>query len=106
MDNILGYIAIFGFVGGVVAFFVKTGEYKNNINSQLEALKTENKNIKQDIQELKKEYLDIKCLVKNSVEKNESNMAKLETMLVEIRARLDIFLQCSGMFNGTEGFKK
>ena len=95
MDNILGYIAIFGFIGGVVAFFVKTGEYKNNINSQLEALKTENENIKQNIQELKQ-----------SVEKNESNMTKLETMLVEIRARLDIFLQCSGMFNGTEGFKK
>lgn len=95
MDSINEYIAVLVFIGGLVTFFVKTGEYKNNLNAKIETQEKEIDNINKEIQE-----------IKASVEKNESNMAKLETMLVEIRTRLDIFLQYSGVFNGTEGFKK
>lgn len=95
MNNIGEYIALIGFIGGLVAFFVKTGEYKNNLNAKIEAQEKEIETINKEIKE-----------IKISVEKNENNMSKLETMLIEIKTKLELVLQYSGMFNGREKNKK
>lgn len=95
MENIGHILGIIGFIGGLIALFVKAGEYKSSLNSKIDAQAVEIQNIKDDLKK-----------VKDDVEKSEKNIANFEAMLIEIKTKLEILLQYSGIFNGIEGHKK
>lgn len=92
LEIIVQIISIFVFLGGGIAFFFKTGGYKSNIDTQLVELKEDTEENKQAIKEIQKDMEMMKL---------ESNkmVANLNSSLAEIKTKLEMLVQYSGMFN-------
>ena len=98
MEQIIQIIVIITFIGSTIAFFVKLGEYKSIINTDIESVKKEIGKINSDIKNFEKDLEEIKT-------KTNETTSKLETVLVEIKTKLELFMQYSGMFDGHKNNK-
>lgn len=93
LEQIIQVISILVFLGGGVTFFFKTGSYKTNIDTKLAELQKDTEENKNAIKDMQK---DIDSM------KTETNkvIATLNSTLAEIKAKLELLVQYSGMFNG------
>jgi len=99
MEQAVQITVIITFIVSTVVFFIKLGEYKSIINSDIETLKRDVENLKKDVEKVEDDLENIQ-LETNKVTSN------LESMLIEIRTKLELLIQYSGMFNGSENNKK
>lgn len=91
LETSIQIISIIGFFAGAIMFFVKTGEYKTNIQKDIETLKGEVKENDNEIKDLHKEIEKLR---------NESNQntTRFETLLIEVKTKIDIIMQTSEIF--------
>jgi uncharacterized protein YlxW (UPF0749 family) len=102
MDNleyIIQIISIVVFISGGITFFFKTGEYKTTIDSQLAELRKDTEENEKSIKELKQEIEIMKS-------ENAKVITTLNSTLAEIKAKLELLVQYSGIFNGNNTTKK
>lgn len=99
LETVLQIISIVVFLGGGITFFFKTGGYKTTIDTQLAELKKDTEENKSAIEDIRKEI---------GAMKSETNkvMADLNSNFAEIKAKLELLIQYSGMFNGNNRTKK
>lgn len=99
LELILQIISIIVFITGGITFFFKTGGYKTTIDTQLQKLQQETEENKDAIKEIKQEI---------SVMKAETNkvITNLNNTLTEIKTKLELLIQYSGIFNGNNKNKK
>ena len=99
LEQIVQIISIIVFLSGGVTFFFKTGGYKTNIDAQLAELQKDTEENKISIKELKQEISTMKA---------ETNkiITNLNNTLTEIKTKLELLVQYSGMFNGNNKTKK
>lgn len=99
LEQIVQIISIIVFLAGGVTFFFKTGGYKTNIDAQLAELQKDTEENKVSIKELKQEISTMKA---------ETNkiITNLNNTLTEIKTKLELLVQYSGMFNGNNKTKK
>lgn len=91
-EQIIQIITILTFVGAIIAFFIKIGEFKTLINNDIQ-------NLKKDVEELKvsdKEKTD--KISKLEYDMNEETSG-LKTLLIEVKTKLELLIQFSGMMN-------
>ena len=99
LEQIIQIISILIFVSGGLTFFFKTGGYKTNIDTQLATLRKENEENKMDIKEIKQEMSIMKA-------ENNKIITNLNNNLTEIKTKLELLIEYSGMFNGDIRNKK
>ena len=99
MEQAVQITVIITFITSTIVFFIKLGEYKSIINSDIETLK-------KDVDELKKNIEEMEDELKNMKSETNKITSNLEAMLIEIRTKLELLIQYSGMFNGSENNKK
>lgn len=99
LELILQIISIIVFITGGITFFFKTGGYKTTIDTQLQKLQQETEENREAIKEIKQEI---------SVMKAETNkvITNLNNTLTEIKTKLELLIQYSGIFNGNNKNKK
>lgn len=93
LETILQIISIVVFISGGITFFFKTGSYKTNIDSQLAELQKDTEDNKIAIKEINREIDIMKT-------ENAKVITTLNSTLAEIKAKLELLVQYSGMFNG------
>ena len=94
-EQVIQLITILTFVGAIIAFFVKIGEFKTLINNDI-------LNLKKDVDELKvsdKEKTDKISKLESETQKTTS---RLETLLIEVKTRIEFFMQMSGFLNSSK----
>jgi predicted nucleic acid-binding Zn-ribbon protein len=91
LELIIQIISILGFFAGAVMFFVKTGEYKTNIDKDIKSLQTDLDEAKKDIKDLRKEVDKVR-------EESTRNTTRFESLLIEVKTKLEFFMQMSGVF--------
>lgn len=99
LEQIIQIISILIFISGGLTFFFKTGGYKTNIDTQLATLRKENEENKMDIKEIKQEMSIMKA-------ENNKIITNLNNNLTEIKTKLELLIEYSGMFNGDIRNKK
>lgn len=99
IELILQIISIIVFITGGITFFFKTGGYKNNIDTKLVDLQKDTDENKNDIKEIKNEISAMKADTNKVI-------SNLNTNLAEIKAKLELLVQYSGIFNGSKNNKK
>jgi len=98
LEQIIQITVILTFIASIVCFFVKLGEYKSLINTDIKSVQNDVKELQHEIEEIKEEVNKIKDET-NQVTKN------LETLLIEVKTKVDLLIQGSGIFNN-ERIKK
>lgn len=91
LELIIQIISIIGFFIGAIMFFVKTGEYKTNIDKDIKALQSDVDETKKDIKDLRKEVDKVR-------EESTRNTTRFESLLIEVKTKLEFFMQMSGVF--------
>ena len=99
LENIVQIISILVFVTGGITFFFKTGRYKTNIDTKLNELQ-------KDIEENKLTIKEMQIKINNMQDENNKIITNLNSSLVEIKAKLEFLVKCSGMFDGNNRNKK
>lgn len=99
IELILQIISILVFISGGITFFFKTGSYKTNVDSQIAELQKDTKENEIAIKEIKQEIDIMKS-------ENAKVITNLNSTLAEIKAKLELLVQYSGMFNGNNRDKK
>lgn len=99
LENIIQIISIFVFFSGGFTFFFKTGGYKSNLDTKLLELQNDIEENKQAIKELKQDVESMKS-------ENAKVINTLNSTLSEIKAKIELLVQYSGIFNGNNGNKK
>lgn len=89
LELIIQIISIVGFFAGAIMFFVKTGEYKTNIDKDIKALQSDVDETKKDIKDLRKEVDKVR-------EESTRNTTRFESLLIEVKTKLEFFMQMSG----------
>lgn len=99
LETVLQIISILVFLGGGITFFFKTGGYKTTVDTQLIELQKDTEENKNAIESIRKEI---------SLMKSETNkvMTDLNSNFAEIKAKLELLIQYSGMFNGNNKNQK
>lgn len=95
LEKWLQIISIIMFMAGGLAFFFKSGGYKTNVDTKLQSLDEDVKENKKDIEELRDDFEKMKT--EQSVE-----TSRLETLLIEVKTKLELLMQFSGLFNKDE----
>lgn len=92
LEEIIQITAIFTFIVSIVVFFVKLGEYKSAVNIDILSVKDDVKDLQHQIDEMTEEIDKIK---------DDTNITtkNLETLLIEVKTKVDLLIQGSGMFN-------
>lgn len=95
LEKVLQIISIIVFMAGGLTFFFKTGSYKTNVDTKLQSLDEDIKENKKEIDELKKEVEKMK---------NDQTIetSRLETLLIEVKTKLELLMQFSGLFSKDE----
>lgn len=93
LEQIIQIISILVFLGGGITFFFKTGGYKTTVDTQLIELRKDTEENKADIKEIKNEISNMKTETNKVITNLNSNLS-------EIKARLDLLVQYSGILNG------
>lgn len=99
LEIILQIISIIVFLGGGITFFFKTGEYKTSVDSKLSILEKETVENKKAIEELRKDFSNMK-------NENSKVITSLNNNLIEIKTKLESLIQYSGIFNGSKRNQK
>ena len=73
-------------------FFVKTGEYKTNIDKDIKLLQSDVDENKKEIKNLHKEFEKLR-------EESNQKTARFESLLIEVKTKIELFMQMSGIFN-------
>ena len=98
LEQILQIVSIIAFIASAIKFFVTIGEYKTLINTKIES-------IQKDIVELKRANADLEKDVEKLKTDTSVSIARMETLLVEVKTKLELLMQFAGM--GDNGkFKK
>ena len=99
LETVIQIISILVFLGGGITFFFKTGGYKTNIDTKLVELQKDTEENKNAIKELEHEI---------SAMKTETGkiITTLNSTLAEIKAKLELLVQYSGILNGNNTNKK
>lgn len=98
MDNlepVLQIISIIVFITGGITFFFKTGSYKTTVDTQLKNLEEDVKENKTEIEELKDDFDKMKT-------ENTMTTSRLETLLIEVKTKLELLMQFSNWNNKDE----
>lgn len=92
LELIIQIIGIVGFFSGAIMFFVKTGEYKTNIDKDIKLLQSDVDENKKEIKNLHKEFEKLR-------EESNQKTARFESLLIEVKTKIELFMQMSGIFN-------
>lgn len=87
-------IGIIGFFAGAIMFFVKTGEYKTNVDKDIKSLQGDLDEAKKDIKDLRKEVDKVR-------EESVRNTNRFESLLIEVKTKIELFMQMSGFLNNS-----
>lgn len=98
LGQILQIITIIAFVGTAIKFFVTIGEYKAIINTKIESIERELKELKNDYEKLESQVSQLKTETNGSI-------SRMETLLIEVKTKLELLMQMSGMSDNGK-FKK
>lgn len=99
LEPVIQIISILVFLGGGITFFFKTGGYKTNIDAKLSELQKDTEENKNSIKEIQREINTMKAETNKVITQLNSNLS-------EIKAKLEVLVQYSGMFNGNNQNKK
>ena len=99
LEPILQIISIIVFISGGITFFFKTGSYKTTIDSQLAELQKDTLKNEKAIEEIKKDIEIMK-------DENSKVITNLNSTLAEIKAKLELLVQYSGIFNASNRNQK
>ena len=95
IELIVQIVSIITFLAASVNYFVKIGEFKNEVKTLKEDV-IENK---KEIKHLRDEFDDIKA------EHNQS-MTEVKTLLIEVKTKIDLMTPLFNMINEYNGRKK
>lgn len=95
LEQTIQIISIITFVISTIAFFIKLGQYKTVIDTKIAALNEDTIENKQELKNLKKEFNELKT-------NNAQTTSRLETLLIEVKTKLEVIMQLSGLFNKDE----
>lgn len=98
LEQIIQITVILTFIASIVCFFIKLGEYKSLVNTDI-------KTVQEDLKTLQDEVKDMKDEVDKIKEDTNKVTSNLEALLIELRTKVDFLIQGSGIFNN-EKFKK
>lgn len=99
LEPIIQIISILVFISGGITFFFKTGGYKTNIDTKLTELENDNQETKNAIKEIRQEISTIKA-------ENAKVINTLTITLAEIKSKLELLIDYSGIINGRSRNKK
>ena len=99
LEIVLQIISILIFLGGGITFFFKTGSYKSAVDNQIHTLQEDVVENKNELKELKEDFEKIK------IESNRVT-SHLETLLIEVKTKLELLMQFSSWNKGNERNKK
>ena len=99
LEPIIQIISILVFISGGITFFFKTGGYKTNIDTKLTELENDNQETKNAIKEIRQEISTIKA-------ENAKVINTLTITLAEIKSKLELLIDYSGIVNGRNRNKK
>lgn len=95
LEQIIQITVIITFIASIVCFFVKLGEYKTLINTDIQSLKEDVKELKNEVDETKEEL--------NKIKRDTTQVtSKLETLLIEVKTKVELLVQYSGILEGHE----
>lgn len=92
LEQIIQIISILGFFAGGIIFLVNTGSYKKGIEKDIDVLKAE-------VDENKKEIKLLHEEVEKLRDESTRNTNRFEALLIEVKTKLELFMQMSGVFN-------
>lgn len=95
LEQVIQITVIITFIASIVCFFVKLGEYKSLINTDIKTLQEDVKDLKSDAKDTKKELEKIK-------RDTTAVTSNLETLLIEVKTKVELLVQCSGILEGHE----
>lgn len=98
LEQIIQITVILTFIASIICFFIKLGEYKSLINTDIKTVKEDVKNLEVEVKE-----------ITNEVEKIKENTNKitnnLEALLIKLETKVDFIIQCSGFFDNERNKK-
>ena len=97
MEHILFSITVLGFVGSLIALFIKIGEIKTTITDRLVALEVRADKIEEHNKEQDGEISNIK-------QTNLQAIHRVESLLVEVSTKINMLMELSGLFK--DGYKR
>lgn len=86
IEQIIQIGSILSFVWGAFALFAKAGELKTSTCKDIEQLK-------EDVKELQKNVKEQNQKIQGIKEKNDISINKIENLLIELKTKLEIFIQ-------------
>ena len=89
LEQIIQVISIIVFISTAITFFVKVGEYKSVINTKIEELEKDIKELKDTNAGLKKEIEKLKNDTNNTIN-------RIETLLIRVETKMELFMQMQG----------
>ena len=92
LEQIIQVTVIVTFIASIICFFIKLGEYKSLINTDIKTVQEDVKSLQTEVKEIKEEVDKIK-------EDTNKVTTNLETLLIEVKTKVDLLIQCSGIFN-------
>lgn len=95
LEQTIQIISIITFVISTIAFFIKLGQYKTVIDTKIATLNEDTLENKQEIKNLKQEFNELKT-------NNAQTTSRLEALLIEVKTKLEVLMQLSGLFNKDE----
>lgn len=95
LEQTIQVISIITFVISTIAFFIKLGQYKTVIDTKIATLNEDTLENKQEIKNLKQEFNELKT-------NNAQTTSRLEALLIEVKTKLEVLMQLSGLFNKDE----
>lgn len=99
LEPVIQIISILVFISGGVTFFFKTGGYKTNVDTKLSELENDIIEQKTAIKELRQEISTIKS-------ENAKVITTLNITLAEIKSKLELLINYSGIMNGNNRDKE
>ena len=99
LEQIIQIISIVIFLSTAIGFFIKIGEYKSIINTRLAV-------VEEDIKELKQGQKEFQLNLDKIENKNNSVTTKLETLLIEVKTKVELLVSYSGLVGHDERPKK
>ena len=98
LEQFIQITVILTFIFSIVCFFIKLGEYKTLINTDIDTLK-------KDVEELKIAKNEMSDKVKEIETKTTLATSRLETLLIEVKVKLEMLMQFQGMPNSNNNDK-
>jgi len=95
LEQIVQIASIISFIGGAIYFFTNAGAYKTTIDKDLKALR-------EDVDINSSEIKDIKEEIAIMNTTHTQITTRLETLLIEVKTKLELYMQVTGLFNKNE----